>query len=143
MNNNLSAVITVFNRNNFLSGNHFSNFILTWIFFLSAGCSGADDASSFIYGKYKWYSEDPSVNRFIMYEDNYLKVNEDQTIVYHTTINSKPKFNFKGEFTLDKETTTLNIKWKEGKLPAKLTIEKKGEDYIIKVGETIYKKEKR
>lgn len=142
MNNNTTSIVTVIKRNNFLSGNHFTFLILMGIIFLSSGCGGTDDATSFIYGKYKWYSEDPSVKRFIIYEDNYLKINEDQTIVYHTTINSKPKFNIEGEFTLDKETTTLNIKWKEGKLPAKLTIEKKGEDYIIKVGETIYKKER-
>ncbi|UOK42294.1 MULTISPECIES: hypothetical protein [Flavobacterium] len=97
---------------------------------------------STVYGSYKIYSNDPMVNKFTSGEDIYLKVNNDRTIIYHTTINGKLKFHNTGVFTLDEKTNTLGIRWKEGKLPSKLKIEKQKENYVIKVGTTVYMKEK-
>ncbi|HJS54179.1 MAG TPA: hypothetical protein VJ765_06525 [Chitinophagaceae bacterium] len=95
-----------------------------------------------IYGKYKMFSNDPAVRQFIANEDNYIQVNPDKTIVYNSTINNKPKFNFKGEYDYEKESGTLNIKWTAGGLPAQLKIEVTEEDYIIRIGETTYKRVK-
>ena len=95
-----------------------------------------------IHGKYKMFSNNPSISQFIANEDNYIQVNRDKTIVYNSTINMKPKFNFKGEYTYEKESNTLNIRWSDGKLPDKLQIEVIEGDYVIKIGETSYKKEK-
>ena len=103
-------------------------------------CSNVDPDNVGIYGKYKSYSEDPAVNRYLINEDNYIQINKDNTIVYNTTINGKPKFNFKGTYTYDKVSDTLTIKWAEGKIPDKLKIELSGKDQIIKIGETFYKK---
>jgi len=98
--------------------------------------------SSAVYGTYKIYSDDPAVRMFITGQDNYIKLNDDQTIIYHTTINDKPKFHIEGAFTLDKKSDEITVQWKSGKLPGKLKIEKQGEDYVIKIGSTLYKKEK-
>jgi len=98
--------------------------------------------SSSIYGTYEISSDDPAVQMFIRGQDTYIKLNEDQTIIYHNTINGKPKFHIEGTYTLDKKTNDLAIRWKEGKLPANLKVEKQGEDNVIKVGSTLYKKEK-
>lgn len=97
---------------------------------------------SAVYGSYKIYSNDPMVNKFTSGQDIYLKINNDRTIIYHTTINGKPKFHNTGVFTLDEKTNTLAIQWKDGKLPSKLKIEKQKENYVIKIGATVYAKEK-
>lgn len=97
---------------------------------------------SAVYGSYKIYSNDPMVNKFISGQDIYLKINSDRTIIYHTTINGKQKFHNTGVFTLDEKTNTLAIQWKDGKLPSKLKIEKQGEGFVIKIGTTVYMKEK-
>jgi hypothetical protein len=113
------------------------------LLFITLLLSCADNTGSLpIYGKYKMFSNDPAVSQFITNEDNYIQVNPDNTIVYNSTINNKPKFNFKGAYTYEKESNTLNVKWTEGKLPDKLKIEISGEDQIIRIGETAYKKEK-
>ncbi len=92
-------------------------------------------------GMYKMYSDNPDVNRFIAFENNYIELNKNNTIVYNSTINTKPKFNFKGTYTYDKESNTLNISWAEGKLPNILKIETLNKNHIIKIGESTYKKE--
>lgn len=113
------------------------------LLFISLLLSCSDNTGSLpIYGKYKMLSNDPAISRFIANEDNYIQVNTNKTIVYNSTINNKPKFNFKGEYSYDKESNTLHIKWTGGKLPDQLKIEISGEDYIIRIGETVYKKEK-
>jgi hypothetical protein len=93
-----------------------------------------------VYGVYRIYSDDPAIRLYIQDQNTYLKINTDQTIVYNTTINGKPKFSFEGTFT--QKNNELAIQWKDGKLPSSLTVEKKGDDQIIKIGSTIYKKEK-
>lgn len=113
--------------------------ILVFTAFFLPACK--KDSSS-IYGTYEIYSDDPAVRMFIRGQDTYIKLNEDQTIIYHNTINGKPKFHIEGTYTLDKKTNDLTIRWKEGKLPANLKVEKQGEDQVIKVGSTLYKKEK-
>ena|SRR5215510_10143237 len=117
-------------------------FLPAFLFSLMMSCSNPGDSPSSIYGKYKAFSNNPSINQFIINEDNYIMLNDDKAIIYHTTINGKPKFNFKGRYDYMKESGTLNIKWEEGKLPDQLRIEKSGEDYLITIGETLYKKEK-
>ncbi|MFV8271281.1 hypothetical protein ACNQGP_15285 [Flavobacterium sp. GT2N3] len=97
---------------------------------------------SSVYGSYKIYSNDPTVNKFTSGQDIYLKVNNDRTIIYHTTINGKQKFHNTGVFILNEKTNTLAIQWKDGKLPSKLKIEKQKENYVIKIGTTVYMKEK-
>lgn len=109
---------------------------------LIALSSCKEHAHSQIFGTYRLYSDDPSVQMWIAGENTYLQLLEDHTIVYNNTLNGKPKFHFKGEFTFNEKTNTLNIKWKEGNLPDKLTVEKKEPDYVIHVGTTAYKKEK-
>jgi len=74
-------------------------------------------------------------------EDTYLKVNNDHTIIYNSTMNGKQRFHFEGNFRLDDKTNTLTIQWKEGKLPDTLKIINVGPDYIIQIGNTTYKKE--
>jgi hypothetical protein len=93
-----------------------------------------------VQGIYRIYSNDPAIRLYIQDQNTYIKLNADRTIVYSTTINGKPKFHFEGTYT--QQDNEIAIKWKEGKLPSKLTIEKKGDDHIIKVGSTMYKKEK-
>ena len=105
-------------------------------------CSDYSDEASSIYGKYKMFSSDPAISQFIAHEDNYIQVSKDKTIVYNSTINGKPKFNFKGDYTYDREANTLLIKWVSGKLPDKLKIEEIEGERLIKIGETSYKKEK-
>lgn len=95
-----------------------------------------------IQGTYRIYSEDPMVKLFIAGQDTYIRIQDDGKIIYNTTINQKPKFHNEGTYTLDEKTNTLEIKWDSGKLPTKLTVEKEKEDYLIRIGETIYKKEK-
>jgi len=95
-----------------------------------------------VFGTYKIYSEDPSVKRWIAGENTYLKLSNDYTIVYNSTINGKQKFHFDGNFVLDQKTNELTIEWKQGKLPTKLQVQQVGSDYIIQVGTTTYKKEK-
>ena len=117
-------------------------FILSgFLFCCFIGCSNIETAPSYVYGKYRISSDDPNVQRFISEENTYLEIKKDQTIEYNSTINNKPKFNFSGDFTFDKTTNTLTIKWKDGKLPSDLKIEKSNNDYLIRIGETNYKKE--
>lgn len=92
-----------------------------------------------VQGIYRIYSDDPAIRLYIQDQNTYIKLNADRTVVYSTTINGKPKFHFEGTYT--QQDNEIVIKWKEGKLPSKLTIEKKGDDQIIKVGSTMYKKE--
>src|SRR5204863_5532123 len=87
-----------------------------------------------LFGTYRIYSEDPSVKRWIAGENTYIKLNNDKTIVYNSTINGKQKFHFEGEFVLDEKTNTLTIQWKAGKLPEKMQIRKIGTDYVIEIG---------
>lgn len=93
-----------------------------------------------IYGVYRIYSNDPAVQLFIAGQNTYLKLNEDRTIVYNTTINGVPKFHFEGTFI--QHNNELAITWKDGKLPGKLKIETQQNNQIIKIGSTLYKKEK-
>lgn len=95
-----------------------------------------------VYGTYRISSNDPMIKKSVQNQDIYLQIKEDHLIVYNTTVNGKPMFNVKGAFTVNNRTNTLNINWFGGKLPAHLKVEKEGEDYIIRIGETIYKKEK-
>lgn len=81
------------------------------------------------------------IQRSVLKQDIYFKVNEDHLIVYNTTVNGKPMFNIKGAFTVDHRTNTLNINWFGGKLPKHIRVEQEGEDYFIKIGDTVYKKE--
>lgn len=109
---------------------------------LLLSCSDNNSASLPIVGKYKMFSNDPAISRFIAFEDNYIQVNNDNTIMYNSTINGKPKFNFKGDYTYDSVSKTLTVQWAEGKLPAQLKVELADGEHIIKIGETSYKKEK-
>lgn len=109
---------------------------------ISLACSDSKDRSPNIYGTYIIYSDDPQLKRFTEGQDTYIRLNKDKTIVYNSTINYKPKFNFKGNFTFDEKTNTLTIEWKSGKLPDKITVEKKEEDYLIRIGKTVYLKKK-
>jgi hypothetical protein len=120
------------------------NYALVPLLFISLllSCSDSNSDSSSIHGKYKMFSDDPAISRFIANEDNYIRVNNDNTIVYNSTINGKPKFNFKGNYTYDPLSKTLTVQWAEGKLPAQLKVELADGEHIIKIGETSYKKEK-
>lgn len=93
-----------------------------------------------VYGTYWIYSNDPEIQRFIQGQNTFINLNKDHTIAYNTTINGKPKFNFSGVYTLDEKSNTLTIAWLGGKLPKQLKVEKEGEEYIIRIGETTYKK---
>jgi len=106
-------------------------------------CRNNDDRSSFIYGKYRLFSTDPSIQQFTTGENTFIEIAKDQTIVYNSTINNKPKFKFTGTYKFNKETNTLTIQWKEGKLPGTLKIETADDGYVIKIGDTQYKKEKK
>jgi hypothetical protein len=110
--------------------------LVTMVILLS--CSSKDPA---IFGTYRLYSEDPSVQKWIAGENTFLKVNIDKTIIYNSTMNGKQRFHFEGSFNLDSRTNTLSIRWKDGRLPGKMQIERKGSDYIIQIGTTTYKKE--
>ena len=105
-------------------------------------CDNNNDPSSFIYGKYKLFSTDPSMQQFTAGENTFIGIEKDGTITYNSTINNKPKFNFSGTYKFDKETNTLTIEWKEGKLPGVLKIEPVDDGHVIKIGDTQYKKEK-
>ena len=120
------------------------NYALVMLLYISLLLSCSDNRGETlpIHGKYKMFSSNPSISQFIANEDNYIQVNKNKTIIYNSTINMKPKFNFKGEYTYEKESNTLLIKWSDGKLPEKLQIEVIEGDHIIKIGETSYKKEK-
>ena len=100
------------------------------------------ESSGNIYGTYQIYSEDPEVRRFIEGQDTYIRLNDDQTVIYNSTINNKLKYNIKGKFSYEEKTNTLTINWEEGNLPDKLKIEKEGAANIIRIGNTIYKKDK-
>jgi len=95
-----------------------------------------------IFGTYRIYSDDPSEERWMIGENTYLKLNNDKTIIYNSTMNGKQRFHFEGNFTLDEKTNTLTIQWKDGKLPDKMQIQKVRSDYVIQIGTTTYKKEK-
>jgi hypothetical protein len=95
-----------------------------------------------IYGKYLITSNDPMIQRSVQNQRIYLLLNKNNTIAYNTTINGKRKYDFSGTYILDKKNNTLTIAWLGGKLPKQLKVEKEGGDYIIRIGETIYKKEK-
>lgn len=93
-----------------------------------------------IYGLYRIHSEDPSVKLYIAGQNTYIKVGQDRTIIYNTTINGIPKFHFDGTFT--QQNDEIIIQWKSGKLPANLKIEQQGNDQVIQIGTTLYKKER-
>ena len=112
------------------------------IIILLLSCSDNKNESLPIHGKYKMFSNDPAISQFIAIEDNYLQINSDNTIIYNSTINGKPKFNFKGDYSYDPVSKTLTVKWADGKLPAQLKAELVNGDHIITIGETSYKKEK-
>lgn len=114
--------------------------LLTSTVFLLFSLNQGSTMPSPVQGIYRIYSDDPAISLYIQDQNTYIKLNADRTIVYSTTINGKPKFHFEGTYT--QQNNSIAIKWKEGKLPSKLTIEKKGDDQIIKVGSTMYKKEK-
>jgi len=108
-----------------------------WMITILPACQN----NSNILGTYRIYSNDPAVQQWIVGENTYLKLNSDHTIIYNSTMNGKQRFHFEGKFTLDQSTNTLTIQWQDGKLPGKLRIEQKGQDYIIQIGTTTYKKE--
>src|SRR4030095_2353205 len=115
-------------------------FSIAIMMFLFLSCNNKSTPA--IVGTYRIYSEDPSIQRWIAGEDTYFKLNDDHTIIYNSTINGKPKFNFDGNFVLDQKTNELTIDWNQGKLPNKLQVQQVGSDYIIQVGTTTYKKQK-
>ena len=82
------------------------------------------------------------IQRSVFNQKIFLKIDENNTIAYNTTINSKRKFDFSGTYVLDEKTNTLTVAWLGGNLPKQLKVEQEGEDYIIRIGETTYKKEK-
>lgn len=95
-----------------------------------------------VFGTYRIYTTDPNILRHVINQDISLKLNENHTIAYNTTLNGKRFQDISGTFVLDEKTNTLTIAWLRGKLPKKLKVEKEGNDYIIRIGETMYKKEK-
>ena len=95
-----------------------------------------------VIGTYRISSNDPMIQRAVYNQDIYLKVDKNNTIAYNTTINGKRKFDFSGTYVLDEKTNTLTIAWLGGNLPGQLKVEQEGEDYIIRIGHTTYKKEK-
>lgn len=95
-----------------------------------------------IYGTYRYYSDDPIAMQMMTAQNTYLELSDGETIIYHTEINGKKTFHNQGFFTFDEKKGMLHINWETGKVPDKLKIEKQGDIYIIKVGSTIYKKEK-
>ena len=120
------------------------NYALVPLLFITLLLSCSDNTGEAlpIHGKYKMFSNDPAISRFIAIEDNYIQVNTDNTIIYNSTINGKPKFNFKGDYTYEPVSNTLTVQWEEGKLPAQLKVELADGEHIIKIGETSYRKEK-
>ena len=96
-----------------------------------------------IYGTYRIFSEDPSIEKWLAGETTFLQLNSNNTIIYQSTMNGKQRFHFEGNFSFDRKTNTLTIHWTDGKLPNKMQIEKRGDDYIIQIGSTIYKKSAR
>lgn len=106
------------------------------ILFLVASACGTGSFQS-ITGKYRATSKDPVVNRFLQSEDNYLMINEDNTIIYHSTINSKPKYLHKGSYEYAKDKQQLVIRWQSGKLPSVLQFDETGS---IIIGNTVYVK---
>jgi hypothetical protein len=113
-------------------------FLIALTFNLLFSCNETTQA---VYGKYKLFSTDPSIQRWFAGEDTYVKLNSDHTIIYNSTMNGKQRFHFEGNFTLDDKTNTLTIQWKAGKLPDTLKIRNVGQEYIIQIGNTTYKKE--
>jgi len=116
--------------------------ICVFSFLLLAIFLSCNKSASSVFGTYRIYSEDPAINQWVVGENTYLKLKEDNTIIYNSTMNGKQRFHFDGTFTLDDNTNTLTIQWKQGKLPNKMQIQKIGSDYVIQIGNTTYKKEK-
>lgn len=100
---------------------------------------GIREVRSSIYGVYTIYSNDPAEKLFIARKNTYIKINEDSTIVYNATINGVPKQHFEGTYT--QQDNEIIIKWKNGRLPSKLIIEKRRDEQLIKIGSALYKKE--
>ena len=115
----------------------------TLMLVFSSSCRRSEEVPSIILGKYRLFSSDPSLQRFIQNENNFIEIKKDNTITYHSTINGKEKFNFSGDFIYDKINKKLSIEWKAGKLPSTLKIDKTGDDHIIWINETAYVKEKK
>src|SRR5258708_22095983 len=103
-------------------------FLISIAFTISLSCN---EPTSPVFGTYRIYSEDPSVKRWIAGENTYIKLNNNKTIVYNSTMNGKQRFHFEGVFALDKKTNTLMIQWKDGKLPNRLQVQNIGSDYVI------------
>lgn len=104
-------------------------------FFLSSCAKNNRD----IAGVYNYYSEDRLAMRMMAGQNTYLKIDDKQTIIYHTEINGKKIIQHEGIYHLGKDNM-LNINWKTGKVPGQLKIEKEGEHYIIKIGNSLYRK---
>lgn len=119
-----------------------AGFFLTCLILFSAISCSDTPTSSPLYGRYKQQIPDSLIGMLNAGHEALIKINKDKTISYNTIINYKPKFNIDGVYTLDEKTNTLRIKWNSGKLPDKLNIEKVKEDYLIKIGNSIYRKEK-
>lgn len=117
-------------------------FISAFLILITVVSCSDTPTSSPLYGTYKQQIPDSLIGILNAGHDAVIKVNNDKTINYNTTINYKPKFNIDGVYTLDEKTNTLKIKWNSGKLPDIINIEKVKEDYIIKIGNSIYRKEK-
>jgi len=134
---NLKKTAVMINKNNAIV----TLFCLMLISFFA--CHNNDDPSSFIFGRYKLFSNDPSLQQFTSGENTFIEIGKDETIIYNSTINNKPKFNFSGTYKFNKKTNTLAIEWKDGKLPAVLKVETVNDGYVIRIGDTQYKKEKK
>lgn len=105
-------------------------------------CTSCKQKASPVSGTYRITSDDPVAKMLLAAENTYIKVNNDGTILYNTTLNQKPKFHILGTYTLDEKTNTLHVKWDSGKLPNKLTVQKVQANDVIRIGETVYVKER-
>ena len=113
-----------------------SLFLLFVVSILFTGCLNKASDKNELDGIYKATSHDAAVRQFIMQEDTYLKLDND-SILYHSTINSQPKYHIKGSYTTQ-DYKTLTIIWETGKLPTELHVKDTTDGKFIQIGNTLY-----
>lgn len=127
-------LVSTFNRKIF-----YSPCILLLLFIISmffSGCHTKPSGKNELDGIYRATSHDPNIKQFVLQEDIYLKI-ENNNIIYHSTINKQPKYHIKGSFKT-KDRKTLSVTWESGKLPPTLYVKDSSGSKVIEIGNSLY-----
>lgn len=105
---------------------------------LLIGCSQQENNPD-ITGMYQLRIPDSLQNAYVAPANGQIMIQEDNRIVYQTTLNNKPYLDIKGTYDVLAENKIV-VQWESGKLPDTILIQQSGDQKSIMIGSTSYLK---